>query len=290
MTTSSSSKTSVRQSAVAGSFYPAAAGKLQRDVDELLQRATVPEKFGTIHGIVSPHAGYVYSGFTAAHSYKLLKGRKFDAVIIVGPSHREYFDGISIFPGECYQTPLGEVPINDKVRSKLIREDKGIVLSTVGHRTEHSVEVQLPFLQRALGSFSFVPVIMGDQSLELCQNLAEVMSSAISGQNVLLVASSDLSHYHTYDEAVSLDKRVIDLVESFDSLQLLQRTQRRELEACGAGPMVAVMLAARSLGANVARVIHYCNSGDVTGEKDAVVGYLSAMFTREAQESSPRVN
>jgi AmmeMemoRadiSam system protein B len=281
---------SVRLPVVAGAFYPGSAKTLQRDVDDMLEKAVLPGQFGTLFGIVSPHAGYMYSGFTAAHGYKALKGKKFDAVIVVGPSHQEYFDGITIYPGASYRTPLGEVPINDEVRARIVKGSKYISLSIAGHRSEHSVEVQVPFLQRALGSFSFVPAVMGDQSPELCLALADAIVSAASGQNVLLVASSDLSHYHPYEDALSLDRRVIELVESFEPLRLMESLEHRRLEACGGGPIVAVMLAAKKLGANSARVVHYCNSGDVTGDRGAVVGYLSAMLTNEPSGLPPQVN
>jgi len=281
---------SVRPPVVAGTFYPGSARTLQRDVDDMLERAVLPGQFGTLFGIVSPHAGYMYSGFTAAHGYKSLRGRKFDAVVVVGPSHQEYFDGVTIYPGTSYRTPLGEVPINDDLRARIIKAGKNISLSVAGHRTEHSVEVQIPFLQRALGSFSFIPAVMGDQSTELCLDLADAIASAASGQNVLLVASSDLSHYHPYEDAMSLDRRVIEMVEAFEPLRLMESLEHRRLEACGGGPIVAVMTAAKKLGANSARVVHYCNSGDVTGDRAAVVGYLSAMLTNEPLGLPPQVN
>ncbi len=286
---SAASTTTVRQPVVAGTFYPGSAATLGREVDEMLERAVLPEHYGNLFGLVSPHAGYMYSGFTAAHGYKALKGRRFDAVIVVGPSHQEYFDGISIYPGTRYRTPLGEVPIHEALRAKIAGAGKFISLSVAGHRTEHSVEVQIPFLQRALGSFSFVPIVMGDQRSELCHALADAIATAASGMNVLLVASSDLSHYHPYEDALSLDHRVVDLVASFQPLRLLESLQDHHLEACGGGPIVAVMLAAAKLGANTGRVIHYCNSGDVTGDKSGVVGYLSAMLTHETPDSPPRV-
>lgn len=281
---------SIRPPAVAGAFYPASSRTLQRDVDDLLEKAAPTKTAGSVIGLVSPHAGYVYSGLTAAHAYKVLKGRTFDAVIVVGPSHQEYFQGISIYPGASYRTPLGTVPIHEGLRSKLVQENKRIVLLEAGHRGEHSVEVQLPFLQRVLGEFSFVPVVMGDQTLELCENLAEAIAFAVSGLDVLLVASSDLSHYHPYAEAVLLDSRVIELVELFEPSELMEKLNHRELEACGGGPIVAVMLAAQKLGAGNARVLHYCNSGDITGEKDAVVGYLSAIFSNEPPGLPRKVN
>ncbi len=280
----------VRQPVVAGTFYPGSTKTLERDVDDMLDRAKLPDQYGKLLGLVSPHAGYMYSGFTAAHGYKALKGRRYDAVIVVGPSHQEYFSGISIYPGTRYRTPLGEVPIHEEIRSRIVGGSKRISLSVAGHRTEHSVEVQIPFLQRVLGTFSFVPIVMGDQTPDLCKVLAESVVSAVSGYSVLLVASSDLSHYHPYEDAVGLDRRVIDLVESYQPLELMESLQHRRLEACGGGPITAVMLAAKSLGANTAQVIHYCNSGDVTGDRSGVVGYLSAMLTDEPSDRPPRVN
>ncbi len=280
----------IRPPAVAGSFYPGSAKILGRDVDALLDQAVAPKSTGTVVAIVSPHAGYRYSGLTAAYAFNAAKGSVYDAVVIIGPSHHEYFDGVSIYPGASWQTPLGIASIDDELRSAIVREEKRIFLSAAGHRAEHSVEVQIPFLQRTLDHFSFVPIVMGNQTMELCENLADAVFSACAGRNVLLVASSDLSHYHPYDEAMSLDRRVVELVESYDPVRLMERLDRRELEACGGGPIVAVMLAARKLGASTGHVIHYCNSGDVTGEKDAVVGYLSAVLTRKPSDLPQRVN
>ena len=281
---------SIRPPAVAGTFYPASARILERDVDALLDRVAPAKPTGVVCGLVSPHAGYVYSGFTAAHGYKTIKGISFDAVIVIGPSHQEYFQGVSLYPGESYRTPLGVVPIHKELRSALVHDEKRIFISEIGHRSEHSVEVQIPFLQRVQDAFSFVPVVMGDQTLELCENLSDAIATAVSGLHVLLVASSDLSHYHPYEEANSLDGRVIELVEAYDPLRLMERLDHRELEACGGGPIVSVMLAARKLGANKAHVVHYCNSGDVTGEKNAVVGYLSAIISGESSSNPKRVS
>lgn len=268
----------VRHPAVAGLFYEADPIRLNRNVTDLLDQAGDHKLTGALLGLVSPHAGYVYSGSTAAVGYKLLKNKKFDAVVIVGPSHREYFSGISIYPGDGYLTPLGEISVNTEIRDELLKQSKVIVSTDAGHRGEHSVEVQLPFLQKVLGSFSFVPIVMGTQRRDYCLALGNALAKAAIGKNLLLVASSDLSHYHPYDVAVSLDKRVIDSVEAFDENALMDRLEQEEVEACGGGPMVAVMHAVKQLGANASEALYYCNSGDVTGEKDAVVGYLSAAF------------
>jgi hypothetical protein len=273
-----SEKEIVRAPAVAGMFYEKSPDALRKTIDEMLSRVELPKVEGTVCGLVSPHAGYVYSGFTAAHAFKLLEGRKYDCVITVGPSHREYFDGISIYSGDAYETPLGKVPINHEIRSELLHGEKNITASVAGHRAEHSLEVQLPFLQRVLKEFSVVPIIMGDQRRQLCEQLSDVLARVMANKNVLLVASSDLSHFHTYDEAVRLDKRVIQAVERFNSDVFIDELEKKSFEACGGGPIAVAMKTARQLGANQAKVLHYCNSGDITGDRSGVVGYLAAAF------------
>ena len=268
----------VRKPAVAGTFYDGDAARLRDHVDQLLRQADEVDLKGTIRGLVSPHAGYLYSGLAAAVGYKALRGLEYDAVVMVGPSHREFFDGVSLYSGDAYRTPLGDVPVHAEIRDALAGHSSLIELSEVGHRGEHCLEVQLPFLQRVLGAFSIVPMIIGNQTKETCLSLGNALAEATKGRNVLLVASSDLSHYHPYDDAVSLDRRVIDQVEAFDELALMAQIDTERVEACGGGPVVSVMHAAKLLGANQSRALFYCNSGDITGDKSAVVGYLSAAF------------
>lgn len=268
----------VRNPAVAGSFYDGDSEGLRRYVDLLLERAKGPKLKGTVRGLVSPHAGYMYSGSTAAVGYKALIGFSYDAVLAVGPSHREFFNGVSIYPGDAYRTPLGDVPIHKELRDALARQSPVIQLSDAGHRAEHSLEVQLPFLQRVLGEFSFVPMIMGNQRREFCLALGNAIATVAHNRDVLLVASSDLSHFHPYDDAVGLDRRVIDQIEAFDEQALMTQLDDERVEACGGGPVVAVMHAAKLLGASRSQTLFYCNSGDITGDKSSVVGYLSAAF------------
>ncbi len=273
-----SKKYSVRPPAVAGLFYELVPDILRKNVEEFLEQARVPEPKGIIRALISPHAGYIYSGFTAAHAYKMIKGSKYDCVIVVGPSHREYFNGVSIYPGDAYETPLGTIPINKEIREELLKEKTILFSSDAGHRSEHSIEVQLPFLQNVLGDFSFVPIIMGDQHRQFCDGLAEAIVRVAANQNILLVASSDLSHYHPYDEAVMLDNNVINELEKFNSETFITKMEDHSFEACGGGPIAAVMNAAQHLGANKSDILYYCNSGDITGEKGGVVGYLAAAF------------
>ena len=271
----------VREPAVAGLFYENRPKELEREVRHYLAKAPGDPLPGTIRGLICPHAGFMYSGWTAAHAYRQLTGRSYDAVVIIGPSHREYFDGISIHPGSAFATPLGNVLIHDDVRREIASHHPSIEISPLGHLTEHSVEVQLPFLQEVLGQFSFVPIVMGEQRKELCTILADALVQAGRRFNLLLVASSDLSHYHPYDDAVRLDRSVVQDIESYQTASFMEKLEQNPAEACGGGPIVSVMKAASELGASVAHILHYCNSGDVSPRRDAVVGYVAAAFVQE---------
>ncbi|MFH0990486.1 MAG: AmmeMemoRadiSam system protein B [bacterium] len=269
----------IRPAAVAGTFYTNNPALLRKEVEAFLIPREPVSLPGMVRGLVSPHAGYLYSGATAGAGYSLIKGHSYDTVFIVSPSHREFFNAVSIFPGEAYQTPLGNVPIDTEAREHLISNCSCVIESEAGHRTEHAVEVQLPFLQVALGSFRFVPLVIGNQRRDLCYQLGEALASYARGRNCLFIASSDLSHFHPYDVAQSLDRRVIRAIEAFDEDEFMNQLELEKMEACGGGPIVTVMVAAKLLGCSQAKKIHYCNSGDVTSDKTGVVGYLSAVFS-----------
>ena len=273
----------VRAPVVAGAFYSGDAGELARDVDRYLAAAERPELAGEVVAVISPHAGYVYSGGVAAPGYEAVEGRRFDTVIVVAPSHRLAFRGASIYGGDGYATPLGTVPVDSDLAAAVRGKSSSIGYEPGAHAAEHSLEVQVPFLQRTLGEFSIVPIIMGDQSIGSARILAAAIASAVEGaegKRVLLVASTDLSHYHDDDTARRLDARVVRAVEDFDPEGLLESLARGECEACGGGPMATVMMAARELGADRARVVKYATSGDTSGDKSQVVGYLAAVITR----------
>ncbi|HEV8539321.1 MAG TPA: AmmeMemoRadiSam system protein B [Bacteroidota bacterium] len=266
----------IRPPAVAGLFYPAQREVLSQNIKQLLAAAPTDIPGGALVALVSPHAGYQYSGPTAACAFSLLQSRRFDVVVIVSPSHREYFDGISIYDGKAYRTPLGDVMIDEELRARLLLDDTIIESSQLGHGEEHAVEVQLPFLQSIMGEVSMVPIVMGDQRREYCLHLGEKLAAVLKGRKALLIASTDLSHYHPHEIARNLDRIFIDDVAAFDCEGLMRNLELERTEACGGGPTVAVLLASRSLGADSVQVLHHCNSGDVTGEFNRVVGYLSA--------------
>jgi len=274
----------VRPAAVAGTFYPADPKVLTAMVDDLIAHATPPPLEGTLQALVEPHAGYEYSGAVAAQGYALIKGKHYDRVVVIAPSHVDGFSFVSVFNGDAYQTPLGTVPV-DKAFCKKIVSGELVQLSTRGHiipgeRGEHALEDQLPFLQRTIGDFKLVPIIMGDQSYEASRKLGLALAREIKGSNTLIVASSDLSHFHTYDDAVKLDHKTLRAIQEWDYLSLSENFERRVWEACGGAPIVAAMIASERLGASEPHLLKYANSGDVTGDKTRVVGYSAWAFIK----------
>jgi len=271
----------IRESIIAGSWYPDNPDTLRNEIAGYLERARPHPGMENLIGLVAPHAGYMYSGEVAAHAYRQLEGARFDRVLIVAPSHRTRFPSSTIYHLGGFRTPLGVVPLDVDLVQAFLEHPQVRGYYPQAEDQEHSLEIQLPFLQVVLGEFKLVPIIMGNQAYEHCTELAELIEKLCRNKNVLLIASSDLSHYHTYREAKQLDGIVTARVAAFDCQGLFRDLNDGACEACGAGPMVAVMLAAGKLGANVSRVLHYANSGDVTGERSGVVGYMAAAFYRE---------
>jgi AmmeMemoRadiSam system protein B/AmmeMemoRadiSam system protein A len=252
-------------------------------VKRYLENAKKEKVDGEIVALVSPHAGYMYSGQVAAYAYKLIEGKSFDTVVVVGPSHRFPFKGASLWDRGGFRTPLGVVPVDDELSKKLMEKRKEIRFIPEAHNQENSLELQIPFLQTVLKSFKLVPIAMEpDWSWETCQYLASAIAEAVKGKRVLLVASTDLSHFYTYNIAVELDKIFLNHIERFDVEGLNRDLKNNRTEACGGGPVVTIMLAAKMLGANHGKVLKYANSGDVTGDRSRVVGYAAAVFYKTA--------
>ncbi len=266
----------VRKPAVAGMFYPRNRDELRETVRKLLDAAHPDALPGRAVGLVAPHAGYPYSGFTTAYGYKAIGGGAFDTVIVISPSHREYFDGVSVYNGDAYETPLGVLEVDKDLRKEVIAGSEFISMSDAGHHEEHAVEVHLPFIQMVFGSPRILPIVVGDQKREYCFGLGEALARSIGRKKIVIVASSDLSHYHPYDEANRLDAIVRADIASADPERLMRDLELQRTEACGGGPIVALLVAATRLGAVRSAVLHHCNSGDVTGDTSGVVGYLSA--------------
>ncbi|MCR4416309.1 MAG: AmmeMemoRadiSam system protein B [Ignavibacteria bacterium] len=271
----------IRPPAVAGMFYEREPVRLKKAIENYLNQAHPPKIEGEIIGLVSPHAGYFYSAKTAAYGYKLIKGKKYNSVVVISPSHYEYFRGISIYNGIAYQTPLGTISIDSELRDELKDYNNIIEFSKRGHGREHALEVQLPFLQMVLEDFKLLPIVMGDQSKEFVYSLAELLAEVLKNKNVLLVASSDLSHYFSHDVANSLDSRIEHLINKFDDETLIDELEEEKVQACGGGPIVTVMKTSKLLGANKSKVLYRNDSSEASGDKHQVVGYLSAVFYKE---------
>lgn len=271
----------IRKPAVAGMFYPGNPETLEREVAVFLENAAPEPDAHEIFGLIAPHAGYMYSGGVAARAYRQVMDRQYDVVVVISPSHHVYFEKVSVYNGDFYETPLGTIPVDKELSLLLAESDPQLIYSSIGHEgQEHALEVQLPFLQHVLDDFRLIPIVMGNQSYDNILALSDALSKVLSGQKALIVASSDLSHYHPYDVAVRLDSIVIEHVNNFTEDRLYDDLASGVCEMCGGGPVIAMMKACRNLGADKAKVILYRNSGDVTDERSQVVGYLAAMVYR----------
>ncbi len=275
-----------REMAVAGQFYPdnpdSLKKMLQRFFEEVAEDAVHIEEH--IAALVVPHAGYVFSGLQAAKAYYYLKNRKYKLVCIISPSHREYFEAISIYPGEGYRTPLGDLQIDDKAR-EIALQCEAFHETISGHRAEHALEVQLPFLQYLLKDFSILPLVMGDQGKDSVQAAAECVGRLYRefGKDILFVASTDLSHFHSANEAETLDRLFISLLEDYQDKELEQALQRGNVEACGGGPLLAIL---RGLpkDRHFVHTLGYRHSGQVNYERREVVGYTSALILEKSEK------
>ncbi len=289
----------VRPPAVAGQFYPEAPSELRLLVEDLLGRAPDAQIPGRIAGIIAPHAGYPYSGETAATAYRQVRDGHYDTVVLIAPSHGGCDVAASVFPGDGYETPLGVARIDREVAAALARENGDIQLSMSGHavtgsgdplgglRGEHAAEVQLPFLQIALPDVPIVPVVMAGRSLEAAESLADAVVEATRGKSVLLVASSDLYHGHSYDECLSTDGHTLRRIQDMDPGRFAAELSLRKVQACGGGPIAALICVARRTGATEAHVLRSTNSNDVMGQRGGyVVGYSAVLIHAPADTQS----
>ena len=266
-----------RSAAVAGTWYPGQPARLRADIERYCAR--VPTAVvGDIVGLVSPHAGLIYSGPVAAYAYRQLEGRSYDVVVLVGPSHHVGFEGVAIAPRGVFETPLGDLAISEADADAIIATTPVVRDLPAAHRQEHSLEMQLPFLQYALPGVPIVPLVMGHQSRATVAALADGLAAALASRRPLLVASSDLSHYQDSRRAAQLDQVIVDAVGQFDPESVERALARYPDHACGGGPILAVMRAARALGAADAKVLCHADSGAVSGDMAAVVGYMAAVF------------
>jgi AmmeMemoRadiSam system protein B len=275
----------VRKPAVAGSFYPSDPLELSKMIAGMLSKVTKEGYGDRIVSIVVPHAGYIYSGQVAAYVYKELEGLEYDTVFVLSPSHSAYFRGATVYNGGAYQTPLGEVSVDVESAEELASLSKVVEISEEGHasghgRGEHALEVQLPFLQIVLGGFRFVPIVMGEQDLTTSEALGKGIAVVVAKKRALIVASSDLSHFHPAEAAERLDQTVVDDFNRFDHRALAGDLARGRAEACGGGPIVAAMTASKELGATLCQTVKYAHSGHVSGDYSSVVGYMAGLICK----------
>ena len=273
---------SIRPAAVAGTWYPGTPGALARDVDGYLEAAEAAFPTGRLHAIIAPHAGLMFSGPVGAYAYKAAAAAgPFDAIILAGPSHFVAFDGIALYPSGAFESPLGPAIIDETLAREIAESSPVVHVMPDAHRREHSLEMQLPFIRRLMPDVPIVPMLMGLQTRDTIEAFAAVLATAGEGRRVLLVASTDLSHYFDAQRARALDARVQSCVAQNDPVQLLEifeqypEAERGRYVACGGGPAIAVMTAARIRGARDGRVLKYMHSGDISGDNSGVVGYLA---------------
>jgi len=266
---------------VAGSFYPDNAQELSDKIDSLIAKANPEQMPGEIFALISPHAGYDFSGGVAAYGYKLIKGKSYKTVVVIGPSHFFGFHGISVYPKGAFYTPLGAVGIDEEFTAKLIKKDKDVFFEPQAFAKEHSVEVEIPFLQKMLkeNSWKLVPVVMGDCSLVECARFAALLKDAIgSRKDVLIVASSDMYHGYDYDEAELIDSLTLSYLKNMDAEGLYKGLSEGKLQLCGGLPVVVTLSLAKEMTHKTIKLLAHTNSAEVTQNKIKgiwTVGYCS---------------
>lgn len=287
----------VRQPAVAGQFYPSDLVQLSTAIDDYLDDAVTPID-GRPIAIVCPHAGYIFSGQIAADAYRQASAYDYDLVVILGANHTTAgFAKVSVYPGRGYMTPFGIAEIDVDLAEELIDADDDFTFHETIHNREHSVEVQIPFIQRVFPNAKILPAVVGTPDRKLCVKFGEALARAIEGRSALIVASCDLSHFPTYEDAKRVDKTTLEAMATLD-VKTFQTTCRQQLtegvsnlstSACGEASVTAAIVAARKLGATRGRIISYANSGDVSvGDRSRVVGYGAVAFVKYSDTDAPQ--
>jgi len=280
----------VRQPCQAGAFYEGTAESLRRQIRNCFLHELGPRKLPdvaksdlrNIMGLVCPHAGYAFSGPVAAHAYyKLALDGKPDVVVILGPNHTGYGSPLAVMSEGFWRTPLGDVEIDTEIANKIVRESRIVDVDESAHRFEHSIEVQLPFLQYLYGSqFKIVPICFLMQDLDSVKEVGRAVSSVLMGKNAVVIASSDMTHYEPQERALENDMMAIRTIESMNEDMFYSTVEKRGISACGYGPIAGLITAAKTMGAKEAKLLCYKTSGDVIGDYSSVVGYAAMYFTK----------
>ena len=280
----------VRRPTQAGAFYEATQESLRRQISNCFTSRLGPGKIPEVNmtgprdviGLICPHAGYMYSGSVAAHAYaRLATDGKPDTVIIFGPNHTVYGSGVAIMNEGVWRTPLGDSVVDTETAKRIVKESKILDVEETAHKFEHSIEVQIPFLQYLYGSaFDFVPVCFLIQDISTAKDVGQATAKAVNGKNAVIIASSDMTHYEPQERAEKKDREVLQAVEAMDEARFSRTVESHRVTACGPGPIMALMTAAKALGAKEARLLCYKTSGDVIGDYSSVVGYAAVSFTK----------
>jgi len=274
----------IRKPSVAGSFYPADPDKLKKMICGYISQAEKEQELhkGKLYGIISPHAGYIYSAPVAAYGFSYLKYSDFDGFVVIAPSHRARFNGASVLSEGAYLTPLGEMEVDSEMGGALKKYPAFTYIKEIDE-PEHSLEVQIPFIQFMKPGLKLVPVVIGSTDILICRKIGEAIAETIKTlkRNYAIIISTDLSHYYNYKKAVQMDGDFITALRSFDETKIVETVKSGKGEACGEGALLAGMTAARILGASRIEIAKYANSGDTAGSKDEVVGYVSAVIMGE---------
>ena len=274
----------LRPSPIAGLWYEGERKALAREVDGYLDAAQIPELKGDVIAVIAPHAGHRYSGPVAGYAFAAVRGSAPDVVAVLSPFHNYHHAPLLITAHTGYVTPLGEVPIDAEALEALenqLAAAGGPPLTRIANDPEHSLEIELPFLQRALTSkWKLLPVMVRTQDPSACRALAKALTGVLRDRKALLVASTDLSHYHEQQTALAMDRALLAQVEAYEPETLFDLERSGRASACGLGAMATAMWAARELGANKAEILRHATSGDITGDYSAVVGYGAAALLK----------
>jgi AmmeMemoRadiSam system protein B len=274
----------VRPSPIAGQWYEEDPEMLARTVDEYLDEALLPELDGEVIAVIAPHAGHAYSGAVAGYAFAALRGREPDLVAVIAPMHHPYVEPLITTAHDAYSTPLGEVLVDKDALLKLdviLKSELDFGLSAVQRDSEHSLEIELPFLQRALSSkWRLLPVMVRAREPRVSERLGKALAQVLRDKNFVLVASTDLSHFYNHKTALTYDRAMLNEIESFNPEGAFDLERAGKGFACGLGAFTAVMWASRELGAEKVKVLRHATSGDVTGDYASVVGYAAAVILK----------
>jgi AmmeMemoRadiSam system protein B len=284
-----SATSDIRPSPIAGQWYPDNPERLSRSVDRYIHDATLPKLTGEVVAIITPHAGHMYSGPVAGYAFAAILDMKPELVAVVSPMHYPYNEPLLTTAHDAYQTPLGIIPVDKAAVEELnhqLEDQLGYGLSFVRHDREHSLEIELPFLQRAIQpDFKLLPLMVREQGHKVPRILGQCLAKTLRGRNSLLVASTDLSHFYPQDIANQLDAEMLKAIESFDPDLVIRTEEEGRGFACGRGALAAVLWAAKDLGADHVTILQHATSGDVTGDTGQVVGYGAAVILRQSQSA-----